>query len=222
MTTRRGFVVATSLGAVSLYGLWAAYGAAPFELGSAPDDERTGMDDVGLDPASSKAGHGGHEGGGEGLPVEAFRTMVEEFADRHRAVDGMVEPPWSPMPGDAMGDLGQRSTAAEGDHAAMGHGDEAASPAAPPDVFLLAERWYFLPDALRLRRNVTYRFSMMAADVSHGASFQLGIGSHIIRLRRGVMTQRDLAFTEPGEYLLYCTVYCGVGHDQMIGKIIVV
>jgi heme/copper-type cytochrome/quinol oxidase subunit 2 len=145
--------------------------------------------------------------------------MVDEFADRHRAVDGLVEPPWSISPSGSASDLGQGAT---GDHAAMGHSGDEASPTMPPDVFLLAERWYFLPDALRLRRDVTYRFTMMAADVSHGASFQLGIGGHIIRLRRGVVTRRDLAFTAPGEYLLYCTVYCGVGHDQMIGKIIVV
>lgn len=31
-TTRRGFIAATGFGVVSLYGLWAAYGAAPLRL----------------------------------------------------------------------------------------------------------------------------------------------------------------------------------------------
>ena len=32
LTTRRGFVAAMSLAGVSLYGLWAAYGAAPLSF----------------------------------------------------------------------------------------------------------------------------------------------------------------------------------------------
>jgi heme/copper-type cytochrome/quinol oxidase subunit 2 len=62
---------------------------------------------------------------------------------------------------------------------------------------------------------------MMALDVSHGASLQLGRGSHIIRLRPGVMAERELTFTRPGEYLVYCTVYCGLGHDHMSATVIV-
>jgi heme/copper-type cytochrome/quinol oxidase subunit 2 len=62
---------------------------------------------------------------------------------------------------------------------------------------------------------------MMALDVSHGASLQLGLGSRVIRLRPGVLDEREITFSAPGEYLLYCTVYCGAGHDQMYSKIIV-
>jgi heme/copper-type cytochrome/quinol oxidase subunit 2 len=62
---------------------------------------------------------------------------------------------------------------------------------------------------------------MMALDNAHGASIQLGRGARIVRLRPGVLVEQDLSFKQPGEYLLYCTVYCGLPHDRMQGRIIV-
>jgi heme/copper-type cytochrome/quinol oxidase subunit 2 len=85
----------------------------------------------------------------------------------------------------------------------------------------MAVQWSYEPGTLRLRTGVPYRFRMMAIDVSHGASLQLGAGSQIIRLRRNALVERELTFTRPGEYLLYCTLYCGIGHDRMSGRIIV-
>jgi heme/copper-type cytochrome/quinol oxidase subunit 2 len=62
----------------------------------------------------------------------------------------------------------------------------------------------------------------MAVDAAHGASIQLGSAAHIIRLPRGALVEREFTFTRPGEYLLYCTMYCGEGHQYMSGKIIIV
>jgi heme/copper-type cytochrome/quinol oxidase subunit 2 len=92
---------------------------------------------------------------------------------------------------------------------------------APADVYLAVQQWLFEPTVLRLRSGVPYRFRIMALDVSHGASIQLGRGSRIIRLRPGVLAERELTFTRPGEYLVYCTVYCGLGHDHMSATIVV-
>ena len=101
-----------------------------------------------------------------------------------------------------------------------GHGT--AMPAdAPVEVYLMAQQWFFEPAVLRLQAGKTYRFRMMAADMSHGASIQLGAGSFVIRLRQGVASEREITFKRPGEYLVYCTVYCGVGHDRMAAKIVV-
>jgi heme/copper-type cytochrome/quinol oxidase subunit 2 len=62
---------------------------------------------------------------------------------------------------------------------------------------------------------------MMTLDVAHGASLQLGRGARIVRLRPGTLVEQELTFTQPGEYLLYCTVYCGLAHDRMQGRVIV-
>ena len=89
------------------------------------------------------------------------------------------------------------------------------------EVYLMAMQWAYLPGVLRLQTGVPYRFRMMAMDSTHGAAIALGSGSRIIRLRPGVLVEQELTFKRPGEYLVYCTVYCGLPHDRMQGKIIV-
>jgi len=105
-----------------------------------------------------------------------------------------------------------------------------ATPAAPDDagmataveVLILAERFYFDPPAIRLDLNRPYRFRMLAADVTHGASIQFGDGARMIRLGPGVETELQVTFTRPGSFLVYCTSYCGPGHDGMQARITVV
>ena len=43
----------------------------------------------------------------------------------------------------------------------------------------------------------------------------------VVRLRPGVLVEQELTFQRAGEHLLYCTVYCGIAHDRMQGKIVV-
>ena len=96
-----------------------------------------------------------------------------------------------------------------------------AAPQGPVDVYLMAYQWGYAPSVLRLETGVPYRFRMMAVDVAHGASLQLGRAGRMVRLRPGTQVEQELTFSQPGEYLLYCTVYCGLAHDRMQGRVIV-
>jgi heme/copper-type cytochrome/quinol oxidase subunit 2 len=89
------------------------------------------------------------------------------------------------------------------------------------EVYLMATQWAFAPATLRLATGVPYRLRMMAMDSAHGAAIALGSGSRIVRLRPGVLVEQELTFKQAGEYLVYCTVYCGLPHDRMQGRIIV-
>jgi plastocyanin len=207
LSTRRSFVAAASLGAVSLYGLWAALGAAPLRFWELGADGEEAMNDGG-------GGHDGH-GGGSGPDADEFRRMAEAFNAQHRLADGSVaveaavdEHTMPGMESHAEAGAETQGTPHDGEHASL-------------DVFMVAEKWSFDPSVLRLKTNQPYRFRMMAVDAAHGASIQLGTASHIIRLPTGALVERGLAFTRPGEYLLYCTMYCGEGHQFMSGKIIV-
>ena len=100
-----------------------------------------------------------------------------------------------------------------------GHG--AAESHDPIEVYLAAGRFSFEPDDLRLEVGQTYRFHMMATDVAHGASIAFGRASRIVRLRPDTVTTLDLTFREAGKHLVYCTVYCGPGHDGMHAAITV-
>ncbi len=213
-TTRRGFITALGFSAVSLYGAWAAYGAAPLPFGG----HTKAADPHTANPHASDAHGGGHEmamapepGGHSGhgaapaSPPAVFHAEHEAFLSQYRRADGSVDP-------HAMNSMHGHDA-----HAMHAHGDDSA----PVDVYLLAKKWGYDPETLHLRAGTPYRFRMMADDITHGASIQMGAASRIIRLRPNIVTEQTLTFTKPGEYLVYCTVYCGQAHDAMQGRIIV-
>ena len=207
-TARRGFVTAAGFGMVGVYFLWAGYGAAP--LGFSGSHEAPAEGDHGAAPDPSAAGHGGHGAAASGPSSEAFRKLTEAFIEENRLADGSVQP------GRAMQDRSMHGAAPS---ATSAH--EGAGPQGPVDVYLMAYQWGYAPSVLRLETDVPYRFRMMALDAAHGASLQLGRGGRIVRLRPGVPVEQELTFSRPGEYLLYCTVYCGLAHDRMQGRVIV-
>jgi len=227
VTTRRGFITGMGFGAVGLYGVWAAYGAAPLPFGTHPD----GLHE----------GHGGARDGhaAPAMTPDAFRREHAAFVERFKRPDGSVEPAAAPAATHGMAqhemshhDMGHHEMTGHDmaahdmaghdmsghDTAHMAHG---ADPDQPVDLYLLAFKWGYNPDVLRLRAGTRYRLRSMADDITHGASLQLGSGSRIIRLRPDVVGEQTLTFTQPGTVLVYCSVYCGQGHDMMRGTIIV-
>lgn len=196
-TTRRGFVAGTGFGALALYATWAANGAAPlsFALGGDAAEPPEG------------GGHGGH-GGGDPMPAaEDFVRRHADFLARFGLPDGSVRP----LP------------AAETDphHGHGGAAQPEPSAADPVDAYVLASRYAFEPNRLVLAAGQRYRFNLMANDIAHGASIAFGDTSRIVRLRPGAVSSIELAFPRAGEFLMYCTVYCGIGHDYMSGRLIV-
>lgn len=148
----------------------------------------------------SAEGHG--EGGHGGMKADLiadFRRDVAEFVERYRRPDGCVEPPAPP----------ERE----------GEGRRGHEEADEPVVYLEAYQWGYRPARLCLLAGVTYRFRMMATDVIHGASLYLGPASRMVRLTPGVPVEMEVTFPQPGEFLLYCSYYCGVGHPYMKGVI---
>lgn len=200
-TTRRGFIAATGFGVVSLYLLWAGYGAAPLGLGGHAERES--------ESEAAGGGHGGAHGAAGGMSGEEFKRLAQAFAEENKLPDGSVG-------------LRRRAASME-DHAAHGAAPmaEPMTGEAPLDVYLTAYQWGYAPSVLRLEAGVPYRFRMMAVDVAHGASIQLGQGGRIVRLRPNALAEQEITFSRPGEYLLYCTVYCGLAHDRMQGRLIV-
>ena len=227
ITTRRGFITAVGFSVVVLYGLWAAYGAAPTSLRFLTDMQSEGMGGM---------AQGGHGAGVGGLTPEAFHEITEKFIEDFGLPDGSVRPTRRWMAAMA-GEEDQAEAMKPGEAARMassadpmpavgreeeeedGHGS--APGGEPIDVYLMAMQFSYLPNVLRLERGVPYRFRMMSMDVNHGASIHTGFAGHIMRRPARTMSEMVMTFSEPGEFMIYCTVYCGVGHSQMKGKIIV-
>lgn len=226
LTTRRGFVAALGFGGVSLYGLWVGYGAAP---GPAALFRSA---DVTEDHLAETASGGGHGAVAAGPDADAFRSEVADFIARFGQADGSVYPRREAMVAREMAAPGMvmaphAATPAmdhgrDGGHAEQSEAMTLDDHAAPISIPMLAERWFYEPAHLRLDAGTTYRFRLMATDIPHGASIQFGRGSRMIRLRPGTVTELDLTFEKPGSYLVYCTAYCGTGHDAMQARVDVV
>ncbi len=91
--------------------------------------------------------------------------------------------------------------------------------AAPPgEVYLLAKQFFWFP-VLKLRAGETYRLHISSADFQHGFSLQpMNMNFQIVPGYDHVLTIRPQS---PGTYPIVCNEFCGIGHQSMVGRIIV-
>lgn len=218
LTTRRGFIAAAGMGGTALYGLWVGYGAAPGPLALFGATHVDDMTDI--------ADHAAHAAPQTGtMTPEAFEARVQDFIQRFGEADGSVRPRLVDTARDTRSAKAHAGHALleQGDHGGHGAATHGGHPATTPhaesatqvDIWLQAGQFFFAPWHLRLETHQPYRFRMMATDVAHGASVQFGRGGRMIRLRPGQLVDTEMRFSEAGDYLIYCTVYCGAAHDTM-------
>lgn len=157
---------------------------------------------------AAEAGHGAMpmqpDSGGHDMaaPGDAIAPSGQMAMDRHQEAETAMAATESP-------------SASEDEEHGHGEGGE------PIDVYIMAMQFAYEPQVLRLEHGVPYRFRLMSMDVNHGASVHTGFAGHIMRRPARQMVDMIMTFEEAGEYMVYCTVYCGEGHDTMKGKIIV-
>ena len=92
------------------------------------------------------------------------------------------------------------------------------------DVYIGAMQWAWLPNQTVLEVGHRYRIHLSSKDVNHGfslhkegeaaqkANFQVVPGYEYVL---------TMTFEEPGTYEIVCQEYCGLGHQYMVGKILV-
>jgi cytochrome c oxidase subunit 2 len=86
------------------------------------------------------------------------------------------------------------------------------------DVYMLGRLWVWYP-VLRLQKGQTYRLHLSSMDLVHGFSlFPLNLNFMVLPGYEYVLTVTP---TEKGEVYAVCNEFCGIGHHQMVGKILV-
>jgi cytochrome c oxidase subunit 2 len=90
----------------------------------------------------------------------------------------------------------------------------------PPggDAYLLGMMWNWFP-VIKLREGETYRLHISSLDLQHGFSLQpMNMNFQILPGYDHVLT-----VTPPstGIFNIVCNEFCGIGHHNMTGKIIV-
>jgi cytochrome c oxidase subunit II len=82
-----------------------------------------------------------------------------------------------------------------------------------------AEFYAFRPEVIRVPVGVPITFRVTSPDVLHG--FQI-VGTNInLTVAPGYVSQTTATFDTPGEYLIVCNEYCGLGHHDMQGRLVV-
>ena len=87
------------------------------------------------------------------------------------------------------------------------------------EVVMIGQAWSYTPNEIHVRAGSLVRFRATSADVIHGFMIE---GTRLnAMLIPGEITELEHRFEERGEHLLICHEYCGAGHHQMYGKVIV-
>lgn len=85
------------------------------------------------------------------------------------------------------------------------------------EAYYVARVFEFEPAILNVRKGSLVRFYVTSADVVHGF-FIPGTDINMMAIP-GWVNAQEHRFTRPGEYLLICHEYCGLGHQDMFAKI---
>jgi cytochrome c oxidase subunit 2 len=86
------------------------------------------------------------------------------------------------------------------------------------DVYMLGRMWSWSP-VLKFKQGETYRLHLSSMDLIHGFSlFPLNLNFMVLPGYEYVLTVTP---TEKGEVFVVCNEFCGIGHHNMVGKIIV-
>ncbi|MFQ5530658.1 MAG: cytochrome c oxidase subunit II [Gemmatimonadota bacterium] len=86
-------------------------------------------------------------------------------------------------------------------------------------VVVQAFIYAFLPNEIRVPRGRPVTFRLTSPDLIHG--FQIVQTNANTMVVPGYVSQFTTTFDRAGEYLIVCNEYCGLGHHNMFGKLIV-
>lgn len=86
-------------------------------------------------------------------------------------------------------------------------------------IKITAKKFEYNPNEIRLKKGVPVVFELTSLDRLHGFNCpELGIRGDI---NPGKVTRIDLTPQKVGTFVFFCDIYCGEGHENMNGKIIV-
>jgi len=86
-------------------------------------------------------------------------------------------------------------------------------------VVALGMMFAFVPNEIHVPAHRPVTFRLTSSDVTHG--FEIVGTNGNTMLVPGYVSQFTTTFDRPGEYLIVCNEYCGIGHHLMSAKLVV-
>jgi cytochrome c oxidase subunit 2 len=89
------------------------------------------------------------------------------------------------------------------------------------DNYLIAAQYSWKPDKIRMVAGEDYSFKIVSVDVVHTFSVVMGDSAYTTVVMPDMVTELEIHAETPGEYLMVCYEYCGIGHDLMFTTFVV-
>lgn len=87
------------------------------------------------------------------------------------------------------------------------------------EVVMVGRAWAFEPGEIRVPAGAEVTFIATTVDVIHGLHVE---GTRVnMMLIPGQVSRNTYRFEEPGEHLMVCHEFCGLGHHLMGGRVVV-
>lgn len=86
-------------------------------------------------------------------------------------------------------------------------------------IQMTAKRYAFTPATITVKRGERVKLIITALDREHG--FKLPALNIDQKLKKGVPTTVEFTADKAGTFTFKCSVFCGLGHHRMKGKLIV-
>jgi len=88
------------------------------------------------------------------------------------------------------------------------------------EVTMVAARYGFYPQNMKVPANTPIRFRIASADVLHGVhTAYTNLNTMVVP---GYVSQVTTSFPHTGEFSMFCNEFCGLGHDYMWSRLYVV
>jgi len=86
-------------------------------------------------------------------------------------------------------------------------------------IRITAKRFDFNPSEITVKKGVPVAFELTSSDRDHG--FSLPDFKLTAKIVPGKVTRVEFTPDKTGEFTFSCNVFCGSGHEDMAGKLIV-
>jgi cytochrome c oxidase subunit 2 len=94
-----------------------------------------------------------------------------------------------------------------------------AAAAKPRTIKVVAKKFEFVPHEIHLKRGETVQLQFTAPEVPMGANFpDFGVRADVMP---GKPTLLQLTADKAGRFTFLCDVFCGTGHEEMSGTLVV-
>jgi len=91
--------------------------------------------------------------------------------------------------------------------------------AAPNEVDVIAEKFDFTPDTIKAKVGRPLTLVLTSIDRVHGFKMpDFGVQTEIVPSEE---TRITITPTRPGTFAFFCDIFCGDGHEEMAGTLVV-